>query len=669
MDSVIMTSPGNSTRLKSRLRNAATSLLARSSKNRQTSNKNHAINHKNNRNINSRSNSLRNNTNLRQVNNYNRNINGNHENSNCINNNGNLPPTKNIQNNTFYRGAFAREVYSTICSRLGHTPYIPGDLVQTIFNDMHLYPSKSQVSEMLQCARQCGRRNGTTPFLTFGEFCVFAREMQRPKSHRKAQQQRTSNKCTKNCEVFLGGSCNPTTWRADTAIPELQKHGISYYNPQRSIWGPELVAEEFDAKQSASVLLFVVDSQTRSVSGMIEVAYLVASSRCVVVVTHPYKLGQSIMGEELSYREYLDLMNGQAALLALVKSQGVRVHSNLTSALQRTTFLLQNSTANGISPEEQVISKLRTLRDTFDSYDVNRTGDLHLNDVLDAYYRLTNKTLQISELYNYLSTSNNSDTSKMRISFEQFCALVAEFSIDGCNTSMSDDWASQPLQRQCSANNNTHCDNTHANCPVSNHTSKDTTNKETWLADVYLGGSCRTGSTWRENIAIPLLKKHGLTYYNPAIREANCTDNSLVNEENVINGHFTNGSMYFNGENDEVSVNGESAVLENCMLQRKRAMDKSKVLLFVVTNDTRSLTSMILASHYIGLGADNVVLCIEQLPSEDCQLSNETLSKQAIKDYNRGRVYLMDVAKRRQVSVFENITEAVQCAIDKCQGR
>lgn len=111
MDSVIMTSPGNSTRLKSRLRNAATSLLARSSKNRQTNNKNHAINHKNNRNINSRSNSLRNNTNLRQVNNYNRNINGNHENSNCINNNGNLPPTKNIQNNTFYHGAFARYVF------------------------------------------------------------------------------------------------------------------------------------------------------------------------------------------------------------------------------------------------------------------------------------------------------------------------------------------------------------------------------------------------------------------------------------------------------------------------------------------------------------------------------------------------------------------------------
>ena len=34
-------------------------------------------------------------------------------------------------------------------------------------------------------------------------------------------------------EVFLGGSCNPTTWRADVAIPELQKLGISFYNPVR----------------------------------------------------------------------------------------------------------------------------------------------------------------------------------------------------------------------------------------------------------------------------------------------------------------------------------------------------------------------------------------------------------------------------------------------------
>ncbi len=33
-------------------------------------------------------------------------------------------------------------------------------------------------------------------------------------------------------QVFLGGSCNPTTWRRDVAIPELRKAGITFYNPQ-----------------------------------------------------------------------------------------------------------------------------------------------------------------------------------------------------------------------------------------------------------------------------------------------------------------------------------------------------------------------------------------------------------------------------------------------------
>ena len=34
------------------------------------------------------------------------------------------------------------------------------------------------------------------------------------------------------CDVFLGGSCCKTTWRQDLAIPYLEKHGVTYYNPQ-----------------------------------------------------------------------------------------------------------------------------------------------------------------------------------------------------------------------------------------------------------------------------------------------------------------------------------------------------------------------------------------------------------------------------------------------------
>lgn len=60
------------------------------------------------------------------------------------------------------------------------------------------------------------------------------------------------------------------------------------------------MAAEHDAKESATVLLFVVDSQTRCVAGMLEVAHLIAKQRCLVIVAHPFTAGQSIMGEKIS---------------------------------------------------------------------------------------------------------------------------------------------------------------------------------------------------------------------------------------------------------------------------------------------------------------------------------------------------------------------------------
>lgn len=150
------------------------------------------------------------------------------------------------------------------------------------------------------------------------------------------------------------------------------------------MWAPELVAQEHDAKQSASVLFYVVDSQTRSIAGMIEVAYLVAAGRCVILVAYPYTPGQIIMGETISQRyqiyfflkllkqisckpvsnkilnlsrEFQDLECGQSSLLALVKSQGVKVHTNLKSALQCTASLLKET--NGLSSEDHLTFKLR----------------------------------------------------------------------------------------------------------------------------------------------------------------------------------------------------------------------------------------------------------------------------------------------------------------------
>nr|CAD7442625.1 unnamed protein product [Timema bartmani] len=208
------------------------------------------------------------------------------------------------------------EVYSVWYGRVGTTSYIPSEKVQQLFNDMQLFPSKSQVYEMLQCAKECANRNSAA-YLTFGEFCIFATELKRcyergiPRPvqlskllDRDGQEKRRTRKMSKGMpkyEVFLGGSCNPTTWRQDVAIPTLKSLGITYYNPQVAHWGPELIELEYQAKQNAAVLFFVIDNQTRSVAGMIEAAHISGRRQKLILVIHPYQgPGQKIWGEPIS---------------------------------------------------------------------------------------------------------------------------------------------------------------------------------------------------------------------------------------------------------------------------------------------------------------------------------------------------------------------------------
>nr|CDS30645.1 expressed conserved protein [Hymenolepis microstoma] len=79
-----------------------------------------------------------------------------------------------------------------------------------------------------------------------------------------------------NC-VFLGGACNPTTWRKDVAIPFLEENGIPYFNPQVDEWRPDLIVKEALAKEQSRCLLFVFQPHlTRALASLVEVAYLAA---------------------------------------------------------------------------------------------------------------------------------------------------------------------------------------------------------------------------------------------------------------------------------------------------------------------------------------------------------------------------------------------------------
>jgi hypothetical protein len=84
-------------------------------------------------------------------------------------------------------------------------------------------------------------------------------------------------------QVFLGGSCNPTTWRKDIAIPRLSAVGIPFYNPQVDDWHPGLVDEEAKAKEEADVLLFIIDNETRSLASVVEAAEHIVRGRNVVL--------------------------------------------------------------------------------------------------------------------------------------------------------------------------------------------------------------------------------------------------------------------------------------------------------------------------------------------------------------------------------------------------
>nr|XP_033327585.1 uncharacterized protein LOC117221069 [Megalopta genalis] len=448
-------------------------------------------------------------------------------------------------------------------------------------------------------------------------------------------------------EVFLGGSCNPTTWRSEIAIPTLQSLGITYYNPQVSQWGPELIAQEYEAKQTAKVLLFVIDNQTRNSAGIIEAAQLAATRReSLILVIYPYRQDQTILGEPVSIQEYYDLMNGLLVLQYLMERQRIPIFESVSVALNCTSKVLREEikvqdlhSEDGIRPAKISLSQNGTdsvtLRDIFKSMDINDTGSVNL---AEAWLALQSN-VSVSDLLNVVNKSETyrrliddgfpvkKDPTELRINFEQFSALARESAWRtksngvSCESEISSVWsiicrkASKFLRRAIMQ-------------PFSRFL--DWTNSivmETEKRDLYVG-VIGEDQFWLETAAKPSIESRGLTLNRPCLNE--------YNEYNV-----------------------------KVLPQELQKMKNSRVMLLVVPQHSRGITIMALAAHLIGLRA-KLVLCVQTLP-EGCVVSGEKLTEQATKDYNRGRMYLSDYATREGVPVFQNIAEALQHAIQLVQ--
>ncbi|MCK9416500.1 nucleoside 2-deoxyribosyltransferase domain-containing protein [Candidatus Dojkabacteria bacterium] len=68
-------------------------------------------------------------------------------------------------------------------------------------------------------------------------------------------------------KVFLGGTCNNSTWR-DEIIPKLK---IDYFNPVVEDWTPECQEEEIRQRQICDYLLYVITSEMKGVYSIAEV--------------------------------------------------------------------------------------------------------------------------------------------------------------------------------------------------------------------------------------------------------------------------------------------------------------------------------------------------------------------------------------------------------------
>ena len=68
-------------------------------------------------------------------------------------------------------------------------------------------------------------------------------------------------------KVFLGGTCNGSTWR-DDLIPNLH---IDYFNPVVEDWTPECQDEEIRQRQECDFVLYTITKEMKSVYSIAEV--------------------------------------------------------------------------------------------------------------------------------------------------------------------------------------------------------------------------------------------------------------------------------------------------------------------------------------------------------------------------------------------------------------
>jgi hypothetical protein len=258
-------------------------------------------------------------------------------------------------------------------------------------------------------------------------------------------------------DVFLGGSCNPTTWRRDVTIPMLDGAHVKYFNPQVDEWFEELIQIETRAKETAKIVLMVIDNLTRSIVCINEAVEYICRGRRVVVVVQDIEPGTAVDGKTLTPSELGDLNGARECLRSLARRKeahgsDVHLYPDVMSATDAVITWVTNGDLPRHAPEVPRLRKRSSI-------------------VLSAW----------SGHFRFGRRASRSSSSNA------LASVVHHKNAGSSGVPGAGHGINRSIVRYGGAKRN---------------------------GSVYLGGDL-AGTSWREEIAIPLLHKAGIPFYIP----------------------------------------------------------------------------------------------------------------------------------------------------------
>ncbi|CAI5713414.1 unnamed protein product [Hyaloperonospora brassicae] len=378
-------------------------------------------------------------------------------------------------------------------------------------------------------------------------------------AHAAVQEQQSPlqmSHCPVDVAVFLGGSCNPTTWRRDIAVPLLTANHVRFFDPQVDEWSPERIAMETRAKERAALVLIVVDGRTRSLVSIHEAVEFVCRGRSVRLVIDDVPSGLVIEGAVVSTAELADL-NGARQCLRDVATE--RRHVKL------------------------------------------------FPDVAAAVGACSSELLQLNERRQHRRQSGRSMATKPQEDEEEEKNEEKEALIAVDGTRFGGPPWTDLLPRQSYTG-----------------------------GSVYLGGNVGATS-WREEVAVPLLRRAGIAVHVPAV---DYWQLGVPSGANTPRRRSRTDSLH----------------------DVKQLRATSALVLFVIPKHLRAIAAMTEAVALV-LSRDAVVLVVEPVEEGDMIEEGVALTGRELHDLTRARAYLRDMAERNNVAVFPSVTNAVDAII------